>query len=220
MICERCDEWLHELLDGGEPDAALVDHIASCPACAGLYESARSLRKGLSLLAPPTFPSGLGDRVVTAVLFDRKRRSRRRQLLGRVAALAAGVLLVVSIADPGLTPRKSPSKPDDSNVVKDEAMPAPRQLAKDAGAAVADWTSGKVNEVVESTSWLWQVSPMSSLPSMEEVSSPLDQTAKPLSEAGKGVTAGLEPVTNSARRAFALFVRDLTPGNLMGKPDS
>src|SRR5436190_23919226 len=99
MHCERCDQWLQELLNGGEPDAVLADHIASCPACGELYESAVSLRKGLSLLPPPELPPDLGGRIVSAVLFDRKRRARRRQVLGRVVALAAAVLLALFVAN-------------------------------------------------------------------------------------------------------------------------
>jgi hypothetical protein len=219
MTCERCDEWLQDLLDGGEPDALQADHIASCPACAELYESALSLRKRLSLLAPPSPPRDLSGRVVSAVLFDRKRRTRRQQV-ARVAALAASVLLVLSITDSFPTSRKLPSKSEEASVVNDTPISSPRQMAKDAGSAVADVTTRKVSEALGSTSWLWQAAPMGSLPSMDDASVSLEQSARPLSEAGKGVSAGLEPVTDSARRAFALFVRDLTPGNLMGKPGS
>ena len=54
------------------------------------------------------------------------------------------------------------------------------------------------------------------LPSMDEVllspmelPSPLEPTS--LTGAGQGVSAGLEPLADSARRALALFRRDLPP---------
>jgi hypothetical protein len=215
MSCERCDQWLQELLDGIEPDALVMDHVAACPVCSELHESALGLLKGLSLLPSPEIPAALGGRIVSAVVFDRKRRSRRRQLLARVVALAAGVLVVLSVADSPPRQRQT----NNPEPVSATQMSSPRQMAAEAGSAVADLTTRKVDEMVKSTSWLFPTVDASVLPPMD-ISSPLEPTAKPLSEASKGVTAGLEPVTGSARRALALFVRDLTPGNLMGKPGS
>jgi len=91
MSCEHCDQWLQEVLDGAEPDLALIEHLVACPSCRDLYESALALRKGLAEMPRPVTPPELTDRVVSAVLFDRKRRQRRRQTFARVAALAASI---------------------------------------------------------------------------------------------------------------------------------
>jgi hypothetical protein len=53
------------------------------------------------------------------------------------------------------------------------------------------------------------------LPPME-LPSPLEPT---LSGAGEGVSAGLEPLADSARRAIALFRRDLPPAGPDKKPE-
>jgi hypothetical protein len=50
--------------------------------------------------------------------------------------------------------------------------------------------------------------------------SPLDETdAKPLTEAGAGVSSGLEPVTSSVRRALGMFLHDLPMGLGARGPD-
>jgi hypothetical protein len=41
---------------------------------------------------------------------------------------------------------------------------------------------------------------------------PLEAAAPSLRETGRGMTAGLEPVARSARRAVNLFLRDLPTG--------
>ena len=73
-------------------------------------------------------------------------------------------------------------------------------------AALTNHTAG---ETVESTRWLVPKVSAPELPKVDLES--IEPATGPLREAGEGVSAGLEPVTNSARRAFGLFLRELPP---------
>jgi len=214
--CDRCDVWLQEMLDGNEPDGAVLEHLAGCPACRALYESAVGLRRGLALLPPPEPPASLEDRVVAAVLSDRRRRARRRHFIIRAAALAATVLVVILIAE-RRAPVPPPPKPVPVVKGPEESGPSLRQTVSLAGSAVADLTARRVDEALETTRLLWPKVEPGSLPTMD-MASTLEPTAKPLQTATQGVSAGLEPVAGRARRALALFVRDVPAGGLLSKP--
>jgi hypothetical protein len=46
----------------------------------------------------------------------------------------------------------------------------------------------------------------------DDLGQPLKPSAEPYREAGAELSAGLDPVANSARRAVGLFLRDLPGG--------
>jgi predicted anti-sigma-YlaC factor YlaD len=210
MMCERCDQWLQDLLDGAEPDAALLEHLPRCAACRDLYESGVALARGVRLFPRPQPPEGLTDRIVTAVRVDRRRRQRFRLTWARVAVVVAAVLLawLVTLFRP--QPRQEKEK---EVVVNPPERPAPslRETVVNAGSAVVDRARREVGEVVENT-FTWPLGE-SILPETD-IGAELESTTRPLRDAGQGVGSGLEPVTGSARRAFALFMRDLTPAPL------
>jgi predicted anti-sigma-YlaC factor YlaD len=217
MTCERCEHWLQEVLDGVEPDGALLEHIAGCPACRDVYESALTLTHALRHLPRPLPAPGLAPRIVSAVLADRQQRRRRRLVWARTGALAAGLLLaflinyMVQRTDPGLQPATG------LLAIRPEPKTSLRQTVADAGSAVVDSARRQVGQAVENT--LALLPSIDDLPPME-VESPLDATRLPLQEAGQAVSTGLEPVTGSARRAFTLFLRDLSPGSSRSKTGS
>src|SRR5437773_987148 len=150
MSCERCDQWLQDVLDGVEPDVVLVEHLASCAACRDLYESAATLAQSLRRMPRPAPVEELADRIVSAVLFDRKRRQRRRQTVARVAALAAAILLAWFVAGSWPQPRPEPGPPV---AVRPEAEPLPslRQAVVTAGSAAVDRARRQMGEAVDST---------------------------------------------------------------------
>lgn len=211
--CDQCDLWLQELLDGTEPGAAVVEHLGQCSTCHELYEAAAELRRGLALLPPPEPSADLSGRIVTAVLFDRRRQARRRRVVARVAALAAAVLVAWFIADQ----RTPPPTPPVVQVA--DSGPSLRETVSLASNAVADLTSKRMDEARESTRFFLPTLEAPALPGVDPTE-PLEATARPLQTATQGVSAGLEPVTDRARRAFALFVRDLPSSNLLSKPGS
>jgi hypothetical protein len=86
----------------------------------------------------------------------------------------------------------------------------------DAGNAVAQVTRRTMDETISHTQRLWAtVTPP--IPAAPVVPA---KSADSLREAGQGVVAGLEPVTNSARRALGMLFREVPPLNLPDEPDS
>jgi hypothetical protein len=73
------------------------------------------------------------------------------------------------------------------------------------------------NETVNETR---QMLPGVKAPSLDELDlgPPLEPPARSLREATESVSTGLEPVTDSARRAVGLFLRDLPPMDPAAKP--
>ena len=67
--CGRWETLLADALDGQlrpEDEVAFTGHMASCPACAALFEDARRGREWLEFLSPePEIPEGLLDRILT-----------------------------------------------------------------------------------------------------------------------------------------------------------
>jgi predicted anti-sigma-YlaC factor YlaD len=214
MNCERCDQWLQEVLDGIEPDVGTIEHLSCCIPCRDLYESAVALNRELRSERRPEPPEGLTDRIVSAVRLDRKRRQKRRQTWARVAVLAAAILVAWLVAVFRPQTRLEPMMPVVERI-EPATPPSLREAVVSAGSAVVDRTRKEVGEAVEST--------LSLLPSLDdavppmEVESPLEPTTNSLRDAGQGVSSGLEPVAGSARRAIALFVRDLSPGPLKAR---
>jgi hypothetical protein len=96
MNCSESHNLLQQRLDGAPvPDQVALDrHLAECAECRSLHAAAGRLEEGLSLLPSPAQPDGLNDRIVRALLAERRaaRRFRRRVLVA--TSLAAGLLVV------------------------------------------------------------------------------------------------------------------------------
>jgi hypothetical protein len=208
MSCAEWDNALQERLDGGPASGrpGLEPHLATCPTCRERHAAARRLEEGLRLLAPPSPPAGLADRIVGRVLAEhRARLHRRHQLLRAVAAVAAAVLLVC------FTVPDRPAPPEWVPPVAVERQPASvpslRDSFAEASSAVVDLTRRTADETVGQGRLLVPV----------VVATPPDAAGDPLPpvhplrEAGQGVSTGLDPVTDSARRALDLFLRDIPP---------
>jgi hypothetical protein len=214
MNCRECRDWLQLELDGvPAAPGALAGHLALCGDCRRLHAAARRLRHGLQLLAPPHVPAGLGERIVRGVLIDRGRRRRRRRRLGLVA-LAASALLVVFGAR--LMPRHAPGPPREEAARPVKPLPMREALAS-AADGVVDWAARAAGDAADQTRLLLPVVDVPPLPA-PELAGPLESPARSLEQAGKGMTASLKPVADSAVRAFALFRREL-PGGRDKKPD-
>lgn len=115
------------------------------------------------------------------------------------------------VAEPTRDPPESP----DSTM----AVSMLREHVTEAGAAVADLTRRTAAETLGQTRLLIPV--VMASPSLEptvEWTEPLESPMRSLREAGLNVTAGLEPVTTSARRAIDLFWREIPPVEQETKP--
>jgi hypothetical protein len=86
--------------------------------------------------------------------------------------------------------------------------------------AVASLANRAKEETLKQTRLLFPVAEAALPFDKMSVPSSFDGPADPLSEAGKGVSEGLKPVTTSARRAWDLFLRGVPPIESSGKSNS
>jgi len=208
---------MQQHLDGAElPDrAALEAHLAGCPDCREWFVAAQRLVESLRALPIPPEPADLADRVVKAVLAQR-RRMRLRRWLAAGAAVAAAFLLAALIGFPGpssLGPEQKPQvnvKEDRPQEAEFPAAPSLGQSVADARSAVAALTGDLTARTKSQAQLLWTAG-QPSLPAVEELEQPLEPVAQSLRESGRGVSVSLATVTGSARRAVSYFVRELPP---------
>jgi hypothetical protein len=214
--------------DGVDP-AECTAHARACPACAERLAAARLLTEGLRILVLPAPPAGLALRISASLAAEaraRRRRHWRRRAGLAVAAAAAGLLVLLSRpwwhgASPGPQTQGLLARSDDTRASPGEQRerPAPvRESVAQAGSAALALTSRTADATVGPTAFLWPLmsarSPVQTPlglggghdPALEE---PLETPARPFKEAGAELSAGLEPVAQSARRAVGLFLRDL-----------
>jgi hypothetical protein len=236
MKCPEFQDRWQRRLDGERPAVApdAEQHLAECPDCRRLEAAARRLEAALRVLPPPEAPSaGLTDRIVAAVLDDRRARLRFRRRVQFVASLAASLLLIAagyayfrSHQEPthpaGPAPVvQGPHVPDGAEPPARAATPSLDDSVAAAGSAVISLTKRTAGETVDETRILLP----RTLPSPALVDRrvlPRDlvagRPAQSLQETGQGMASGLEPVTTSARRAVDLFLNELPPMESGQKP--
>lgn len=218
MNCPASHDLLQQGLDGTPIESPeWNEHLRGCPECRALESASRRLQDGLRLLAAPLPPAELAERIAERVLLDRRRARRRaRRRWAVTLALAAGLFIVLAArldwrgeraAHPAKTSEPSVKHEMPKGVPGDS--PTLRESAEELGEAVASLTNQTADETMGQTRWLVPKVPSPALPKVDLES--LEPPTRPLREAGEGVSAGLEPVTNSARRAVDLFLRELPP---------
>lgn len=210
LNCSASEQALMDRLDGLPitDSAALARHLARCPACRELHAAAGRLDEGLRRAPSPVPPPYLSDRIVAAVLADSSPPRRWPQQTRRALALAASVLLLLFLAGEQQTRYRLSFPPP-----KDDAPVASlRDSVAEAGSAVFSLTARTADETVGQTRLLM---PVVAAPPLDDPMSlgTIEPPMKSLFGASQGVSAGLEPVTNSARRAVGLFLRELPPMN-------
>jgi predicted anti-sigma-YlaC factor YlaD len=216
MNCLECQERLQERLDGlPTADQEAVDrHLAACVPCRERHAAAARLEEGLRLTVPAAAP-GLAARVAAAVLADR-RRLRTRRFMGAVVGAAAAVLLIVVAGDQLRrvlvpAPRPEPVAPVAVPEPGPDNLPAVavgslRDSVAEAGSVVVTFGRRTADEAVGLLRDFVPPAPEVAMPP-----SPIDPPMRSLETAGQAISAGLEPVTSSARRAFGLLLRDMPP---------
>jgi hypothetical protein len=206
MNCPECRDRLQQWFDARTPDAAPP---ALCPACAEWAVAAGRLDHGLRLRAAPAPPAYLADRIV-ARLRARHRRIRLFFAAGIIAA-AATVLLAVWFTFPAFR-APTPAGPPIVAKAPDPESPMPsvnlRDSVAQASSAMASLTTRTADETMAKTKALL---PGVVEPSLAKRNLPPPAPARSLRDTGESVTAGLEPVADSARRAVSLFYRELPP---------
>jgi predicted anti-sigma-YlaC factor YlaD len=213
MNCLECQDVLQDRLDGASGDQSEAErHLASCPACREWYAAARRLQEGVRFLAPAVPPAGLADRITGRVLAERRARLAWRGRRRTALALAASLLLALFVGRP------QPPSPEplsvavgDRPAAPDKAVP-PEPLGDsvaEAGSAVVDLTRRTADEAVGGGRLLLPVVVARAERPDADRPGPMDPPLRSLRTAGQGVSAGLEPVTSSARRAVDLFFHEI-----------
>jgi hypothetical protein len=224
MTCQQCEERLHEFLDGSAAVScpSLDAHLASCAGCRSLFAAARQMQVRLRSLPTPIPPADLSGRIVAGVLSDARRRRRLRVSALVGVALAASLLLaflgswsllhgsrqqgIVAVS------QRDPEPPPPAPVPNEPSL---QENVSDATSAVASLSRRTADDALGGAQLL--VPPLT-LPTPDDLTPPLDPPAQALIDTGHGASVSLQPVTNSAKRAFGLFVRDLPPLNPPEKP--
>ncbi len=236
MNCPECHELLLRHLDGdAPPDRATLDgHLAECAECREQHLAAQRLAGALRHFARPVPPPDLARRITARVLADHRDRLRWRRRVWTAAAVAA-CLAVMTFAgyqaqrlgllqsrekDRGPIASKDTGvrDPEDNRKANHPTeRPAPPPLDQtlgEAGSLALALTRRTADETMaQARQWLPRTRPLpvplSSLNSSPSLAPVLKAPAQSLREAGHNVSAGLEPVAASARRAFHLFLQEM-----------
>jgi hypothetical protein len=215
MTCRDGQHLLQQHLDGDAAPEALERHLGDCPECAASAALVRRYLRGLALLTPAAPPPGLAERVAGRLLREAKARRRGRwQRLAAPGGLAAAAALVLGVGLWAWWPVQGTPvvrvQDEPRTLTPDGPPPAPlRDSMAKASGAFSNLTNRAASDTADSTASLWSLVPKSPLEAQSDAPAP---ALKPLQEASDGVSTGLAPVTNSARRAVGLFLRDLPVG--------
>jgi hypothetical protein len=232
--CRATVERIQNALDGNGDSLDADSHATACLACRERIRAARVLLSVLAIPSEPVaVPAGFADRVVEAMKTERYARIRRRSYVGSIGALAAAVLLAVGLAwyfDPPRQPvvfnEKAPVLPTE----RVEVAPPPREKEEQAkptapeprpirfGDAVANTSQAILDtptpfaESVAVAPKVFDVltSPFKMpAPPADPMGAALEPARKSLAEIPIAARVGLEPVTGTAEKAFARFLRDV-----------
>jgi hypothetical protein len=193
--CAAFDATVQRVLDGDLPPAALAEaHALDCHECRELAGATRVLLEGLATIPSPVPPADFADRIVPAAVAERKRSADRRWT-ARVAAftLAASVLTAFVLANPW-----RPTAPRSQEMVA--VTKTPPSVAKsfaEAGSAFVSLTKRAADE---------SFAPAKSLFANIDLPKPTPAVAPP--DAPDAASA-VRPITNTAKRALNLFIRDV-----------
>lgn len=176
-------------------------HSASCRECRDHAAAVRDLLMGLNEAAPMP-PTGFAGRVVAAAVRDRRVRARRRYA---GFAVAAGIAVAVAV----LAWPRADVVPNPQPFAQQQLPPEPAPVRvgdrfAEAGSAIASLT----RQTADDTLTLIPVVETPMLNLIPTVPMDTDPTVASLADIPQTASVGLEPVADSARRAFNLFLRD------------
>lgn len=198
--CAAFDAVLQSVFDGDRPASALDDlHAATCEPCRELASAAKELLAGFPILAAPIdSPVDFASRIVPNVLAERNRsRAVRRTIVAVAASLAASVLIAVAASRPWYSQVREVVKIESVNQNSDLKPPPVESSFRQAGAAFASLTKRAAEE---------SIAPARNLLAGIELTPPAP-TVVPMPPTRASST--VEPITNTAKRAINLFIRDV-----------
>ena len=230
--CRATVARIQSVLDGDASESLDADaHPIACPTC---RERVRAARVLLSVLATPSepvpVPADFADRVVKAMWAEKHVRTRRRSYVAVLATLAASLLLSAGLAWYFRSPHQTVVYMNEDVRPSPwvEVAPAPRE--KEPPAPAPEPRPIRFNEAVANTGQAIMDTPRPFTESVavapkvfEVLSNPFKMPAPPadpmatafdparksLAELPDAARAGLEPVTGTAEKAFARFLRDV-----------
>jgi hypothetical protein len=235
MNCDLAHDLLQKRLDGTPIESPeWLAHLRQCADCRSLTAAGRRLQDGLHRLTAPLPPPGLAERIAERVLLDRRRarRGARRRLAVSLALAASFILALTLRLDWRVSPSRSEVRPPEA-IVKNipsgipegtgvsrvltndreiagttqKRSPTLSESAAEVGEVFAVLRNQTADETLGQTRrWVSSV-PSPTLPKVDLTA--MGSPPRPLLEASEGVSQGLQPVTNSARRAVDLFLREL-----------
>jgi len=209
MNCSECQLSLQLWADGirGEENLAIERHLAVCPNCRDWQLALSTLQASLQRLPRSEVPGGLASRIVHRALSERRSRRWRYQVLVLAASFVLAILLgsVLNSAfkdDKNTVEREPQTKNEPIEFNTPEGQPSLKESVTNAGSAVVSLSM----QAKEETRFLWSIA----WPPIElSLPQPKDKTPSPWLEMGKGVSSGLEPVTDHAFRALDLFLHEV-----------
>jgi len=209
MDCQDFESWCRRRFDERRSFASTADapdvaaHVASCATCRAAIARYGRLEAAIGLWSGTAVPTaGLSDRIVAAVLHDR--RSVSILTIRRRALFATAALLLVAL---GLGIRHSliSSRSDAVAVV---ATPNPPPLP-DALAAATTATLDLARKTTEPASRVGgRVIAQAKLPTSPQLSlsMPVRPASRIISVLGDDVNRGVKPLSGSARNAFGFLL--------------
>jgi hypothetical protein len=225
--CRQVQDALQRFLDGGECALSpeLQAHRSVCPSCLSEYHAAILLRPAVGRLASPSPSPAWTNATVTAVMAASAPRVQQRRLAWRIAAwaaVAAALLLGLANWRPWSestivregTIARAPVDNSASPVYVDKGLSEARSLMAELTRRTAD------GAVQPTRNLLPTEAPPSPLAVRETLPHAVEPATESLADIRQGAASGLEPVANSARRAFAMFLREVPALPPERKPDS
>jgi hypothetical protein len=228
-VCRPTVERLQSVLDGElAADALDADsHPAACAACRERISAARMLISVLAAAAPTPVPAGMAEGILKAVTEDRYYRIRQRAYAysgGVAATIAATILLVGWLTNlPNAVPvpllpyspeiaKGLPTAPEPRPAkplrIGDEFSKAGHAL-RDVPKSISDSTSAAPELFAAVTDAFTR--PMAGVVDMDPPSSTL-------SDIPDAARTGLEPVTDTAQKAFTRLIHDVGGMQLGARP--
>ncbi len=218
MNCSAFQEHVHRFLDGDAvaiPDA-FEEHRRVCGECRATYAAAIELARGLRLAPWPAAPAELSDRMVALILQERTHQARHARRTWAAAALAASVLIAataitwLSRGEPGASATGGTANAGGYSGKPSLSLALDGSVA-DAGSTLTSLVAVTARETVKQGRLLLpDAVPSPTLANIDSLQQTLQPSARSLREAGQTLTASLEPVTASARRAVTTL-QELSP---------
>lgn len=231
--CVEHERLVLSVFDRELPASVLESvHARECPECQRRNREAIWFLQAIHEVATVqdvTLPGSLADRVVPLVVPTNRTRNRGWRLTTTITALAASVAVVAIVSWGRFNFRDEPATPrdlartapmNDRPSVSDEPVIRVSEQVGDVREMLASLTRRTATEAIgPAETLLPRESPSVNL-SPRLLPADAEPSLSALAEVPKVASSSLEPLTNSAERAYQLFLRDVGLASWTTKPKS